>query len=144
MDPNLETMSITAILKEAAPEKSPPDDGRHLVLRCQRQHLDVFVSWGRYGILGSGLSGHREWRVTVRFDTGIHQTGSWSRSTDDAATFAPRPHQFLRLLRQYHRLFVWTHSGWGDPLTSVFELSGARPIVQDVLDACEPCPAHAR
>lgn len=146
MDPIRGTLDITAILPEAGVESSTSATqyGKHLVVRYRRQHLMVFVSWGRYGVLGSGRSGHDVSHVTTRFDTGMHQVGSWSRSTDDAATFAPRPHQLLRLIRQHRRLFVWTQSGRGDPLSAVFELSGARPIVQDVLDACAPCPAHAR
>lgn len=148
MDPILETMNITAMLKEAGVESSPSGYAKYLVLRCRRQHLDVFVSWGRYGVLGSGLLDHRVPKVTARFDTGVHQTGSWPRSTDGAASFVPRPHHFLRLLWQHDRLAVWTHSDRGDPLTAVFELAGARPIVQDVLDACEQCcekcPANAR
>lgn len=146
MDPIRETLDITAILPEAGVESAPlkTEYGKHLVVRCRRQHLVVFVSWGRYGVLGSGRSGHDLSHVTTRFDTGMHQVGTWSRSTDDASTFAPRPRQFLRLLRQHRRLFVWTQSGRGAPLSAVFELSGARPVVRDVLDACEPCPAHAR
>ena len=136
-DPILDTMNIRAQLRETGAKKSLFGGEKYLVVRCRESQLDAIVVWGSYGVLGVSVRNNPGVEVITRFDTGTPETETWSRSTSYNATFVPRPDQFVRLLQQHQRLAVRTHPDKGGSLTAVFDLAEAKPVVHEVIEACE-------
>ena len=136
-DPILDTTNITAQLRETGVKRSLLGQGKYLVVRCRERQLDAIIVWGSWGALGFSVIDTHGSEVTARFDIGTPETETWSRSTDYNATFAPRPNEFIRLLQQHQRLAVRTHPDKGGSLTAVFDLAEAKPIVHEMIAACE-------
>ncbi len=134
-DPILDTTNISAHLRAMEEKKSLFTDGKYLLLRCRERKLDVIIIWGGIAPLGFSIRNASN-DVIVRFDTTAPETQSWPRSTGSDASFSPRPNEFMSLLAQHNKLAVRTYPTKGNSLTAVFDLSEAKPIVNEVNVAC--------
>ena len=133
-DPILDTTNIRAHLRATEEKKSLFSDGKFLVIRCRERKLDVIIVWGGIAPLGFSIRNARN-DVIVRFDSATPETQHWSRSTGADSSFSPKPHEFMGLLAQHQKLAVRTFPTKGNSLTAVFDLSDAKPIVDEVLTA---------
>ena len=136
VDPILDTMNITASLGASGEKKSFFGDGKFVVLQCRESALELYIIWGRFGALGRSRRDASGQHVTWRFDKNEPRTEPWGRSTNDNATFAPKPAEFARRITEHQRLAARTHPNKGGSLTAVFDLSKARPVVEEVMGAC--------
>lgn len=135
-DPILDTTNITASLPETGVKRSLFGDGKSLVVRCRESELAAAIVWGSFGALGFSLLDDRDAKVMVRFGSAKARTEHWPRSTNYNATFAPDVEGFIRLLGMHDKLAVRTFPQDGGSLTAVFDLSEAKPILEEVTAAC--------
>ncbi len=137
IDPILDSLNITAHLRETGVKKSLFGNAKYLLIRCRERQLDAAVMWwGRSGALGA-FDADSNVEVITRFDTGTPETETWPHSPRYHTSFAPLPGQFVRRLQRHQRLAVRRYTNKGRSLTAVFDLAEAQPIVQEVIEACE-------
>ena len=136
VDPILDTTNIRAHLRETGVKKSLFGDGKRLIVRCQERKLDALILWGTFGALGVSILDDRDAKVIVRFGSTEAKTEHWPKSTNYNATFAPEVEDFIRLLSMHQKLAVRTFPKKGGSLTAVFDLSEAKPILDEVTEAC--------
>lgn len=134
-DPILDSTNISAYLRAMEEKKSLFTDGKQLLIRCRERKLDVIIVWGGIAPLGFSIRNARN-DVIVRFDSATPETQSWPRSTGSDASFSPRPNEFMSLLARHKKLAVRTYPTKGNSITAVFDLSEAKPIVNEVNAAC--------
>lgn len=103
-----------------------------LFIRCDDKDLSVFISWDDY--LGSSRNGGKE--IRVRRDKEEPFTLKWSLSTDDKATFADKPHDFIKSLYGVKILMAETTPYRDAPILAVFPVENIEYAVQPVLEAC--------
>jgi len=97
-----------------------------LVARCQSNKITFYINWGEY--LGDNA------RVTFRIDKNETKTTTWSLSTDSKATFFPRHTiDFLRKLEHSGRFVAQITPYDSNPITAVFNTSGADKIIPKIL-----------
>ncbi len=135
-DPILDTTNITAQLLETGAKNSLFADDKYLVVRCKENELDAFVVWGRFMALGFSLFENNDVEVIVRVGSNEAKKENWSKSTSYNAAFAPNAESFIRSLKAHPKLAVRTFPDDGGSLTAVFDLSEAKPIFEEVLEAC--------
>lgn len=100
-----------------------------LIARCRSNETDVYINWNDY--LGS------EARVLTRVGSRTAQTSRWSISTDNEATFHPRPIVFLRELLEVDRLVAQVTPYNDSPVTAIFNLAGIANAIQPLRETCE-------
>lgn len=99
-----------------------------LVLRCQSGKTEAFAVWSEY--LGDDA------RVTSRVGAAPAETRSWSVSSDNTASFAPKPKTFIRSLLAAKRLVLQVTPYDESPITAVFDLTGVQEAVAPLRTNC--------
>lgn len=98
--------------------------------------MDALILWGSFGVLGISAIDDRDAKVIVRFGSTEARTEHWPKSTNYSATFAPNVEDFIRSLSMHRQLAIRTFPKDGGSLTAVFDLSEAKPILDEVTEAC--------
>ena len=135
VDPILDTLNITAHLREIMETKSFFRLEKTLGVRCREKKFKIYVIWGMAAALGFSTESNAI-DVIVRFDSEKPRKEKWSRSTNHNATFAPKADQFAKFLTKHRRLAMRTYPKEGSSLTAVFDLKEAKPVVDEVTKAC--------
>ena len=134
MTPILDTPNITARLWENGAERPFYGDEKFLVVRCREGKLDAIIYWGQR--LGYSSRRDPDIEVVLRFDSDTPEAARWPPSTRYNATFCPQPEKFIEFLSEHRKLAVRTFPRSGGSLTAVFDLSEAKPVLDEVTAAC--------
>jgi type VI secretion system (T6SS) VasI/EvfG family protein len=123
--------SPTVILRlPAASGRSRMGEAPALVLRCSRKKTDAYINWADF--LGSD-----EATVTTRVGKGRAETGSWTLSTDNTATFYPSGAvSFIKSLMRVDTLVASTTPYNESPVTAIFVVTGLAEKVGPLQKAC--------
>lgn len=107
-----------------------------LIARCQSNRTEFYVNWQDY--LGDDDNDVRATgkRVTYRFPPAEARTEMWNVSTDNDSTFVARAIPFLRVLVENERLVMQTTPYNEAPTTAIFELKGARRVLEPLAETC--------
>jgi len=100
-----------------------------LIARCSSNRTEVYVDWDDY------LADDRQ-SVAYRFPPSSMRQERWGVSTDNTATFAPRPIALLREMIVSQQLVMRTTPYNEVPVTAIFDLTGARHAIGQVAEAC--------
>ena len=113
--------------------------GRDLRVACLAGVLDVTVDWPFAGVLGAFVSvfGSRDvdLDVRVRFDDGAPRAMAWRVTPGAAGVSVGDPGAFLDELARHRRVAVRV-SRRNQPLTAVFDVTGAGSVLKEVGDGC--------
>ena len=134
-DPVLDTPSIVATL----PARSAPgrgSAGQSLHLSCTEGMLNAAIRWG--------AAARRDWtgrepgqaEVLVRFGENAPVWHHWKRSGRRPVTQANEPSKFVERLGEHRTLALRVYPLEGRPITVVFDLTEAKPVVTEVTSAC--------
>jgi len=100
-----------------------------LVLNCESGTTDVYVIWRQYlGIYDVEVS----WRVGT--DTAVTET--WSLSTDNEATFAPKPVELIKRMMNNDLFLIKTTPFGSAPVTIEFNTAGLKTEVAELRKTC--------
>lgn len=99
-----------------------------LIVRCKSKLPEIFIAWNDY--LGD------ESVVTVRIDDNEPKSSSWSQSTDQSATFAFQPADFLASILDASRVSARITPYHSGPVTANFPISGLKGVMATNGDLC--------
>lgn len=117
------------LLIEAVARSSSQKDRGVLVVSCERGTTDVYIIWHRYlGIYDPAVT----WRVGS--DPG--ETETWSLSTDNEATFAPKPVDLIKRMMTNDLFLVKTTPFSSSPLTMEFNTAGLKSEITKLREMC--------
>ena len=139
-DPIYGTTNVKVVFgSEPDPLAGEGASGRELRVACLAGALDVTVDWPFAGVLGAFASvfGSRgiDLDVRVRFDDGAPRAMVWRVAPDAAGAGVGDPSAFLEELARHRRVAVRV-SRPNQPLTAVFDVTGAGPVLKEVRDGC--------
>ena len=100
-----------------------------MVLRCQSNKTESYVSWQDY------LGGDDVW-VTDRIDSKEPSTLKWGLSTDQKASFHPKPLEFIKALYEAQTYVAQVTPYNESPVTALFDLSGVKSVVTAIRKEC--------
>jgi type VI secretion system protein VasI len=104
-------------------------DAISLHVRCKSGKTEAYVNWSTF--LGSD-----DIAVTSRIDKSPAEKSNWSISTDHKASFMPKPLQTLKKFSGA-TTFVVNLTPYGEnPVTAIFDISGAEEALKDIKQAC--------
>ena len=113
------------------------DDGgdKSLYVRCWRDEIDIFVSWGDDEYFGGDA-----WTIEVRarIDSDPMDSETWSLSDDRSSTFFPDEPlvEFLGRIAVASRLILRVTPPNRSSVTVTFDLTGVRWALMPVADSC--------
>lgn len=128
VNPIDDTTTVTLIL-EATSGTSVYGDPVYFFARCMSGETDVFISWDDY--LG------REANVLTRVGEEEATTQKWGMSTDQTATFHPKPVAFLKDMMSTDRLVAQVTPYNESPVTAIFQISGLSQALEPLREECE-------
>ena len=134
IDPILETPNITAVLPESGKKLSFFTERKNIFVECRETRLTAAVEWGDWDPLGFSFLDDSDAKVMVRFGSEKARTEYWPKSS--YATFPPDVNRFILLLRMHDRFAIRTFPSENSSLTAVFDLSRARPVLDEIMKAC--------
>ena len=140
-DPLADRQSISLGLVSTTYTPARGDDQAILFIRCSyggqgAAEWTAFIAWQAY------INNEEPVRVLYRFDAGAVESGQWSLSTDNTATFVPytggRPPNFLFVQRlQESTRFVARVARYNDQaITATWEVAGLTAALQVVYTQC--------
>jgi type VI secretion system protein VasI len=101
-----------------------------LVVRCQSNSTDLFISWQDY--LGSDAY------VTSRVGSSAADTRAWSLSTDSQATFYPEnPVAFIKKLSDAEKFVAQVTPYSESPSTAIFDIRGLTEAIAPLRGTCK-------
>jgi hypothetical protein len=107
-----------------------------LVVRCERNILDVFVFTDSAARIERDTPDHT---VRYRFDEGQEESGLWPDADSHDALFAPDGAAFARRLAQARTLQFGFTPHNAEPVTMRFPVAGLAPLlVRAAKDGCRP------
>lgn len=122
-----DSTTVTAVLL-AKSGRSRFGEGIAVIARCKSNETDVFINWNDY--LG------REAIVLTRVGTDPASTARWLMSSDNKATFHPKPIVFLKDLLQATKLVAQVTPYNESPVTAVFDTSGLQAAIEPLRETC--------
>ena len=100
-----------------------------LILRCSENKTNAYVNWDMF--LGTDRI-----KVLSRIDKEKAKTRSWSISTDNKATFAPKNIAFIKSLFGHEKLLQQLTPYGSSPKTTSFEIGGLEEAIKPLRKAC--------
>ena len=107
-----------------------------LFVRCHEGHLKASVRWGSWGVLGYAQEERIGIQVRTRFDSAEPRSTVWSIAKSYDTTQAPEPEQFIAAVGSHNELEMQTFSQLHGRQTVKFDLSEAKPVIEEVTAAC--------
>ena len=134
-DPILDTPSIVATLP-ARPAPGEESAVQSLRLSCTDGMLNAVIQWG--------VTVDRKWtgrepgqaEVLVRFGENAPVWQHWRRATRTPVTQANEPSKFMEQLGGHRTLALRVYPSEERPITVVFDLTEAKPVIAEVMSAC--------
>lgn len=99
-----------------------------LVARCKSNVTDFYINWQDF--LASNTS------VTSRIGKNEAQTFNWDPSTNNKATFHPRPIEFLRNVMGESSFVAQITPYNSSPTTAVFDITGIDNALEPLMKTC--------
>jgi hypothetical protein len=100
-----------------------------LFVQCEDGELNVYVAWPPF-------MGSEDRKVRWNFDADAVTDQTWTGAELGAATFAPKPYEFLARLAVARRLVIDAPRPPQPDVEAVFEIAGADKIAAAALAAC--------
>ncbi|PWD85832.1 type VI secretion system-associated protein TagO [Ignatzschineria cameli] len=100
-----------------------------LMLRCQRDKTDAFVSWDEY--LGSN-----NMKVAYRIDKEEAKNSWWNASSNGQASFIPKPISFIKSLEGKETIYIEAEKYRGGRVSATFDISGIKEVIEPLRKAC--------
>ena len=100
-----------------------------LMLRCQRDKTDAFVSWDEY--LGSN-----NMKVAYRIDKEEAKSVWWNASSNGQASFIPKPISFIKSLEGKESIYIEDEKYRGGRVSATFNISGIEEVIEPLKKAC--------
>lgn len=100
-----------------------------LMLRCQRNKTDAFVSWSEY--LGSD-----NMRVAYRTDKDEAKNVWWNASSNGQASFIPKAISFIKSLEGKESIYIEAEKYRGGRVSATFDISGIETVIEPLREAC--------
>lgn len=100
-----------------------------LLVRCKQNKTEMFISWDTYINIQSTP-------VLTRLDKGKATTASWGVSTDNSATFAPRPISLIKSMFGKNTLLAQVTPYGQSPASVSFDVRGLKDAIKPLRQAC--------
>lgn len=100
-----------------------------LVLTCTQGATNAYVVWRRY-------LGVYDPEVTWRVGSDPSVTETWVLSTDNEATFAPRPVELIKHMMTNDMFLIKTTPFGSAPVTMAFNTAGLKTEVAELRETC--------
>ncbi len=100
-----------------------------LMLRCQRNKTDAFVSWSEY--LGSD-----NMKVAYRIDKEEAKNVWWNASSNGQASFIPKAISFIKSLEGKESIYIEAEKYRGGRVSATFNISGIEEVIEPLREAC--------
>lgn len=100
-----------------------------LMLRCQRNKTDAFVSWDEY--LGSN-----NMKVAYRIDKEKAKNSWWNASSNGKGSFIPKPISFIKSLEGKDSIYIEAENYRGGRVSATFDISGIEEVIEPLRKAC--------
>lgn len=100
-----------------------------LMLRCQRNKTDAFISWNEY--IGSD-----NMRVAYRIDKEGAKNVWWNASSNGQASFIPKSISFIKSLEGKESIYVEAEKYRGGRVAATFNISGIEEAIKPLREAC--------
>lgn len=123
-----DTTKVVLVL-EADKGKSKWGKPIYFVARCQSNETDVYITWGDY------LDGSIK-TVISRIGKQPASEWGWSISSDNEATFHPRPIRLLKEMLSADRFLAQTTPYNENPVTAIFDTSGMKQALKPLAETC--------
>jgi len=100
----------------------------YLIARCQSNTTDFYIAWNDY--LG------REANVLTRVGNNKAIIRQWSISSDQEATFHPKPVPFLKKMLKANKLISQITPYDANPVTAIFNTTGLINAIKPLRETC--------
>ena len=120
--------SLTIVLTVKSYNTKSSGGPIHLILRCKSNKTEAYISWNKD--LGSDAF------VLTRIGKEKAKTSEWNLSTDNTASFHPRPISFIKNMFGKHKLVAQITPYKDNPITTTFKISRIENAVQQLRKTC--------
>lgn len=100
-----------------------------LIIRCQHNTTDLYINWGTFITMGNT-------NILTRIDKEKAQTSSWLMSTNNEASFAPKPIPLIKEMFDKDTLTTQITPFSDNTYTVKFNISGLENAIKPVREAC--------
>lgn len=100
-----------------------------LMLRCQRNKTEAFLSWSEY--IGSD-----NMKVAYRIDKEEAKNVWWNASSTGKASFIPKAISFIKSLEGKESIYIEAEKYRGGRVSATFDISGIEEVIIPLREAC--------
>lgn len=92
-----------------------------LIIRYSQNKMEIYFYWGNY------LAENN--KITLRYDQEKAFSETWTMSSDNTATFCPKPSKFILKLLKHDKIAVQVTPYNEGPMTVVYDISGLKGVL---------------